>query len=320
MLSYLLLIIGFVLLIKGADLFVDGSSGIARYFRLPPILIGLTIVAFGTSSPEAAVSIDASLKGFNDISLGNILGSNIFNIAFIIGLVSIISPLKVEKETIRKEIPFTLLASLALLVLILDIQLQQFNHNIISRADGIILIMFLLIFIYYLFEMAKNSRLNLKKEVDTEPVDNFILKNSIYTMVGIVGIIIGANLTVKASVIIATQLGLSEVLIGLTIVAVGTSLPELITSLVAVFKKESQIAIGNIVGSNIFNILFVLGTAAVIQPIIVEDKLITDILVMIGLTVVLFIFSRSYRKINKTEGAILLVSYIIYMIFIIMRN
>jgi cation:H+ antiporter len=252
--------------------------------------------------------------------LGNILGSNIFNIAFIIGLVSIISPLKVEKETIRKEIPFTLLASLALLVLILDIQLQHLNQNVVSRSDGLILIMFLLIFIYYLFEMAKNSRLNLEKDVDPEPVDNFILKKSIYTLVGIVGIIIGANLTVKASVIIATQLGLSQVLIGLTIVAVGTSLPELITSLVAVLKKESQIAIGNIVGSNIFNILFVLGTSAVIQPIIVEDKLITDILVMIGLTVVLFIFSRSYRKINKIEGAILLISYLIYMIFIIMRN
>jgi len=316
--TYLLLILGFTALIKGADYFVEGASGIAKLLRIPPILIGLTIVAFGTSSPEAAVSIKAAMNGNNGIALGNVVGSNIFNVSLIIGITALINPLKVERETVKKEIPFTLLASILLFILILDVSLQEFTFNSITRADGLVMMSFFAIFLYYLFEVAKHSREKMQDEIASMPRD--MGKNVFFTLGGLAAIIVGGDLVVRSSTTIAYTLGMSETLVGLTIVAVGTSLPELITSITAALKKHSEIAVGNIVGSNIFNILFVLGASSLISSIPVESKIYVDMSFMIGYTVILFIFSRTQHKVSRLEGAILVMSYVIYSIYIIIRN
>ncbi|MUK89354.1 calcium/sodium antiporter [Ornithinibacillus sp. L9] len=316
--AYLLLIIGFALLIKGADLFVDGSSNIARLLRIPTILIGLTIVSLGTSSPEATVSIIAAVEGTAEVSLGNIIGSNIFNLTLVVGIAAMIYPLKVENETIRKEIPFTLLASVALLVVISDLALQGFNTNLITRADGFILLLFLVIFMYYVFEVAMKSRKS--STVETIPENIKWGKSIFFSLLGLAGIVIGGELVVDNGTKIAYSWGMSETLVGLTIIAVGTSLPELVTSVMAALKKESEIALGNIVGSNIFNILFVLGITSVITPLPVNTKVFFDIKAMIILTVLLLIFSRTKYKVGKSEGLILVLSYIGYLIYVIIRN
>lgn len=316
--AYILLLVGFGLLIKGADLFVDGSSNIARLLKVSPIVIGLTIVAFGTSSPEAMVSIIASLKGSADVSLGNVIGSNIFNITLVVGVAAILYPLKVESETIKKEIPFTLLASGVLLILISDQVLQGSTHNILTRSDGLIFLLFLSIFLYYVFELAMKNRQDSPQDQIPSSIKWGI--SILFVLLGLVGIIFGGNMVVKNGTEIAISLGMSETLVGLTIIAVGTSLPELVTSITAALKKESEIAFGNIIGSTIFNILFVLGAAAVIAPLAVNDKVFIDVIIMIILTVLLFIFSRTNYRIGKREGMILVGVYIIYLIFIIMRN
>lgn len=317
--TYLFLLIGFALLIKGADFFVDGASKIARTLHVSPLLIGLTIVAFGTSSPEATVSILAALEENAGVAIGNVVGSNIFNITLVVGLAAIINPLQVESETIRKEIPFTLLASTVLLVLVSDISLQSMNTNFITRSDGFIFLLFFAIFLYYIFEVARHSREKLTQEtLETEKTS--WTKNVILTVLGLAGIIWGGDLVVGSATEIAFSFGMSETLVGLTIVAVGTSLPELMTSITAAIKKESEIALGNIVGSNIFNILFVLGSASVISPLAVDGKIFLDIILMIILTITLLIFSRTNFKVGKIEGIVLVVSYILYMIFIIIRN
>lgn len=316
--AYLFLIIGFVLLIKGADLFVDGSSNIARLLRIPPILIGLTIVAFGTSSPEATVSIVAALQGTADVSMGNVIGSNIFNLTLVVGIATILFPIKVENETIRKEIPFTLLASVALLILISDTVLQGFEINYISRSDGLIFLLFLSVFMYYVIEVALKSRENTVQDKSAKQTKWG--KNILITVLGLAGIVIGGQMVVNNGKEIAYSLGMSEALVGLTIIAVGTSLPELVTSITAALKKESEIALGNIVGSNIFNILFVLGTSSVITPLAVNGKVIIDIIMMIGLTVLLLIFSRTNYRIGKTEGVFLVAGYVLYVAYIIIRN
>lgn len=317
--TYLLLIIGFALLIKGADFFVDGASKIAQALHVSPLLIGLTIVAFGTSSPEATVSIVAALEENAGVAIGNVVGSNIFNITFVVGLTALLSPLKVESETIRKEIPFTLLASTSLLILISDISLQSLSSNFITRGDGFIFLLFFAIFLYYIFEVARHSRDRIKQESAAVEEPSWG-KNILFTLGGLAAIIFGGDLTVNSSTKIAYSFGMSETLVGLTIVAVGTSLPELITSVTAALKKQSEIALGNIVGSNIFNILFVLGAASVISPLAVDPKIVVDVVLMIILTIVLLIFSRSNSQIGKIEGVILAVAYIIYMIYIILRN
>ncbi|MDF2548615.1 MAG: sodium:proton exchanger [Anaerosolibacter sp.] len=317
--TYILLIVGFVLLIKGADYFVEGASGIARSLRIPPILIGLTIVAFGTSSPEAAVSIGAAIRGNNGIALGNVIGSNIFNISFVIGITALLNPLKVERETVKKEIPFTLLSSILLLILIGDVILQGYLANEITRADGLVLLAFFSIFMFYLLEVALHSR-EKNSEEGLEVTKGGIVKQIVFSVAGLVAIIFGGEVVVRNSTLIAKQFGMSETLIGLTIVSIGTSLPELITSVVAAMKKQSEIAVGNIVGSNIFNILFILGTSSLITTIPVEPKLFFDMILMVGYTLLLLIFSRTHHKITKAEGVILLLSYIAYMAFIIMRK
>lgn len=316
--AYLLLIIGFGLLIKGADFFVSGSSAIARLLRVSPLLIGLTIVAFGTSAPEATVSIIAALEGSAEISLGNVIGSNILNITLVVGITAFLYPLKVENETIKKEIPFALLASSVLLVLISDKALQGSTHNLLTRSDGLVFIFFLGIFLYYVFEVAMQDRQERVEEED--PNDAKWGKSVLFAVIGLAAIIFGGDLVVKNGTEIALALGMSETLVGLTIIAIGTSLPELVTSITAALKKESEIALGNIVGSSIFNILFVLGASSVITPLTVEQKMFTDNIIMIILTILLLIFSRTNFKIGKREGIILVVIYLIYLAYIIFRN
>ncbi|MCM3390715.1 calcium/sodium antiporter [Ureibacillus chungkukjangi] len=316
--AYILLIVGFVLLVKGADLFVDGSSNIAKLLRVPTILIGLTIVAFGTSSPEATVSIIAALEGSADVSLGNVVGSNIFNITLVVGVAAFLYPLRVERETIRKEMPFTLLASVALLILMSDIALQGSNSNLLTRSDGFIFILFLSIFMYYVIEIGLKSRKDTADEL--VPEDLKWGKNILITILGLAAIIFGGNLVVDNGTEIAYSLGMSETLVGLTIIAIGTSLPELVTSISAALKKESEIALGNIVGSNIFNILFVLGASASISPLAANDKIFIDVILMIVLTIVLLVFSRTSFMVGKWEGLVLIATYIIYLAYIILRN
>jgi len=316
--NYILMLVGFGLLIKGADFFVTGSSNIASLLRVPPILIGLTIVAFGTSSPEATVSIIAALEGSSDVALGNVIGSNIFNITLVIGLTAFLNPLKVESETIRKEIPFALLASVVLLVLVSDVALQTVGSNLITRADGMIILLFFAVFLYYIFEVVRKSRE--KTTVEQQTSNETWGKNVFFTILGLGAIIFGGDLVVKNSTEIAYTFGMSETLVGLTIVAIGTSLPELVTSITAALKKQSEIALGNIIGSNIFNILFVLGTTSVITPLAVSSKIFIDIILMIVFTIVLLLFSRTRFTIGKYEGIMLALAYVLYLIFIILRN
>lgn len=317
--EYILLIVGFGLLIKGADYFVEGASNIAKLLRIPPILIGLTVVAFGTSAPEAAVSISAALKGSGSIALGNVIGSNIFNASLIIGITAIIYPLKVQKLTIIKEIPLALLSSIVLLVMMADRGLQGFSENLLTRSDGLILLAFFSIFLYYVIEIAINSRENTKTE-DTMVSNVNTGKSILYTLIGLLAIVFGGDLVVKNSISVALALGMSETLVGLTIVAVGTSLPELVTSITAALKNESEIALGNVIGSNIFNILFILGISSTITPVMVDQKVFFDALVMIFVTLVLLLSASSNRNVSRTEGIFLAIGYLIYTIYIIIRN
>lgn len=316
--SYILLIIGFLFLIKGADSFVSGSSSIAKIFKVPSLIIGLTIVAFGTSAPEAAVSITAALKGNNDMAIANVVGSNIFNLLLVVGVSSIINPIKVQKTTIIKEFPFAILASIVLIILSHDTKFQGYNINSLTRADGLILLSLFIIFIYYLIEMAITSKEEMNIEQNNENLS--IGKSIIFSILGILGIIIGGDIVVNSASNIALNLGMSQNLVGLTIVAVGTSLPEFVTSIIAAKKGESDIAIGNVVGSNLLNILFVLGLSSTINNIQIQPIVFIDMLIMVFITILTYMFASTKKTVSKGEGIVLSVIYIIYMIFIIIRQ
>ncbi|PYZ99145.1 sodium:proton exchanger [Alteribacter lacisalsi] len=318
--NYVILIAGFALLIKGAGWFVDGASNMAKLMRISPLLIGLTIVAFGTSSPEATVSIIAAVKGNADVAIGNVVGSNVVNITLVIGMTAVIAPLMVQNDTIRKEIPFALLAAAALLVLTSDTLLQNADTSIITRSEGLTLLLFFSVFMYYILEAARHSRdqsYGLPAASSASPRWG---KQILITSAGLAAIIAGGEMVVRSSTEIALSLGMSETLTGLTIVAVGTSLPEFATSISAALKKQSEIAIGNIVGSNIFNIFFVLGVSAVIMPLQVDPRIFVDVIFMIGLTVLLLFFSRTHYAVGRYEGLLLAVAYMVYLIYIILRN
>jgi len=314
--TYILLLVGFVFLVKGADYFVSGASGVANKLRVPSLLIGLTIVAFGTSAPEAAVSISAAIKGNNGIAMGNVLGSNLFNMTFIIGLSALFYPLVVEKQTIKKEIPIMLLSALALATISADTYITQSKAAMsLDRGDGLILLLFFSVFIYYIFEVAKNSR-------ETMAIEDVMMKSEskkmiIYTIGGVTAIIVGGNMVVNSATEIARSFGLSETIIGLTIVAIGTSLPELVTSVVASIKKQPDIAVGNIVGSNIFNVLFILGVSAVISPLSIDGSLIVELVLNVIITIVFLGFSITKHKISKIEGVFLLFSYVAYVTYLL---
>ncbi|WP_297133493.1 calcium/sodium antiporter [Terrisporobacter sp.] len=314
--SFIVLIIGFFFLIKGADLFVEGSASIARRFNVPAMVIGLTIVAMGTSAPEAAVSITSSLAGQNDMSVANVVGSNFFNILIVLGFSSILNRLPVQDNTIKKDTPFLLLISGLLL-------LFGLNFNI-NRMEGII---FLIFFAYFLIATIKSAK-NIDNDVSTETAttaelefvnESPIMKTILLSVIGIIGIILGGDMVVDSATNIATSFGMSENLVGLTIVAVGTSLPEFVTSVVAVKKGETEIAIGNVIGSNIFNILFVLGLATIISPITISMFALIDIIFMIAITLLLYLFMKKNNSLNKTQGYLFIIIYIVYMAYTIMR-
>lgn len=305
-LQFLFLVIGFVMLMKGADWFVDGASKIADKFGIPHLVIGLTIVAFGTSAPEAAVSISAALKGSVDLAISNVLGSNIMNVLLILGLASIIYPLAVKPSSIKIDIPFVFGISLLMLVL------GAMDGNI-GRVDGIIFWILLLIYIVYMIKMAMKGQGEVE-EVEEAGENDTVLKLLALIIIGGVLIVWGSNVTVDAATAIAQKFGMSERLIGLTIVAFGTSLPELVTSCVAASKKETDIAVGNIVGSNLFNILFVLGTTAVITPVAYVDAFLFDNIVAVLVMAVLWLFVFKNKKLNRTGGILMVVMYAAYFV------
>lgn len=310
----LLLVVGFVLLIKGADTLVDGASNLARNLNVPKMIIGLTIVAFGTSAPELAVSIKALLSGNSDIVLGNVVGSNIFNILCILGIASLFAPMGVKDNTVKKEIPLTILFSCLLMFLSFDNMFDKNVENIITRTDGIIILLFFTIFIYYLFSITKKG-----KKDEIEKPDYGILKSFVFLLIGLVSIIFGSNMVVDNASLIAKALNVSEKMISLTIVAFGTSLPELVTSIQAARKNENDIAIGNIIGSNIFNIGIVIGLPCMLIGNINSSAFnYIDMFVMIFAALLLFILTFKKRKIEAHEGIIMLLVFVIYYTYVVL--
>lgn len=307
LMELLLLVVGFVMLIKGADIFVEGAAGIAAKFGIPQLVIGLTIVAMGTSAPEAAVSITAAFKGTADITIGNVVGSNTINILVILGVTALIVAVAVQQSTIRYEIPFVVLVSIVLLVM-------GAMDGVIGRMDGVILWVLFIVYIIYLFLMAKHG-----KEEEEEQADEPFWKLFVFVVFGIALIVIGADVSVDAASEIARVIGLSERFIGLTIVALGTSLPELCTSVVAATKGKADLAIGNIVGSNIFNILFVVGTTALIIPVPFNPAFIVDSAVAIAAAVLLWVCVLPKKKLTRPGGAVMLVGYVGYFAYLMMK-
>lgn len=311
LLQFLLLVVGFVMLMKGADWFVDGASKIADKFGIPHIVIGLTIVAFGTSAPEAAVSISAALHGSVDLAISNVLGSNIMNVLLILGLASIIYPLAVKGSCIKFDIPFVTVLSILLLIF-------GMMGGSINRIEGLVFWVLLIFYCIYMIQLTKKGQADME-EVEEADANDKVWKLVLLILLGGACIVLGSNVTVDAATAIAQKFGMTERLIGLTIVAFGTSLPELVTSCVAASKKETDIAVGNIVGSNLFNLLFVLGTTAVIMPIEYVSAFIFDNVVAIVVMVVLWLFVFKKKTLSRTGGIVMLVMYAAYFVNLIMQ-
>ncbi len=313
----LFLIGGLLLILLGANGLTDGAASIAKRFHIPSIVIGLTIVAFGTSAPELTVSVSSALKGSADIAIGNVVGSNIFNTLMIVGCTALFAPIVISGNTLRKEIPLCILSSIVLLICANDILLDHSSENIISITDGLLLLCFFMIFLGYTFAIAFQG----KKEGETEEeIKQLPMWRSIlYIIGGLVALIAGGSFFVDGASGIARSLGVSESVIGLTLVAGGTSLPELATSIVAALKKNPEIAIGNVIGSNLFNIFFVLGCSASITPLHLTGITNMDLLVLVGSSVLLWIFGLFFAKrtITRIEGSILILCYIAYTIVLI---
>ena len=315
-----ILVIGFVFLIKGADWLVSGSSSVASHFKVSKQLIGLTIVAFGTGAPELAVSISALISGNTDMLLGNVMGSNIINILLLIGVAAVIHPVMIKKTTISKELPLLLLISTALVVLFLDMGIAGADANIFSRGDAIICILLFAIFIYYILNMVKKNRKD-KKAVE-KPQYKLGL-SFVYVVVGLVGVVAGSQLVVNSASTIAAAIGISDRVIALTVVAVGTSLPELVTTITAARRHESELLVGNIIGSNIFNICIVLGLPVAIFGTITPGSFeLLDIIMMIGSSAILWMVAKRGEDgkggvIRRSEGFLMLVIFAIYYGYII---
>lgn len=305
--AMILLVLGFVLLIKGADWFVDGAAGIAARFGIPQLVIGLTIVAMGTSAPEAAVSINAALHGNAGITIGNIVGSNIMNILVILGITSIITTVAVQKTTVRYEIPFMLFVMVILMVL-------GIIGGHVGFWDGVVLWILFILYFIYLFRMAKSGIVQEEEEEKVRP----LWLQIIMLVLGGVCIVFGSDLTVDNASLIATELGMDDRLIGLTIVAFGTSLPELVTSVTAARKNKADIAIGNIVGSNIFNVLFVVGTAALITPIVFRPSFVIDSVVSVVAGILLWIGVVRDNKLKRPMGILMVVAYAAYFGYLLL--
>lgn len=320
--TIILLLAGFYLLIKGADYLVEGSSSVAKRFGISDLIIGLTVVAFGTSAPELVVNLVSAFQGSSDIAIGNILGSNIANILLILGVTMIISPLAVKKSTVWREIPFALLAVLVLGVMANDVIFSAMHISFLSRGDGIVLLGFFSIFMYYIFASAKNNPDD-DIEVEGDSIKKFSTSKSIfYIIIGLAGLVIGGKWVVDSAVTIASLFGLSQAVIGLTVVAIGTSLPELATSVVAARKGKADIAIGNVIGSNIFNIFWILGITSLISPLAFSVKSNIDILVTLGATVLLFVwmFIGKRHHLKKWQGIVFVFIYVAYLWFLLSTN
>lgn len=306
-LMFVLLIIGFVLLVKGSDVFVDGCASVAKLLGIPSVIVGLTIVSMGTSAPEAAVSITAGIKGANEIALSNLIGSNIFNTLCVAGCSAAIAPFVVDKLVIKRDFPVCIGISLLVLIFALD--------GMISRTDGIILFVIFIAYLGYLIYSAiKNREISDDDEKPMSP-----LKSMIFILIGIAAIIAGGQLVVQSATEIAHTFNLSETLIGVTICAIGTSLPELVTSIVAARKGESDIAIGNVVGSNIFNLAFVLALSSSVTPIAVVPEAVTDAAIMIGVTALVFVFCLFGKRLTRWQGILSVLIYASYSVYLVMR-
>ena len=304
--EYILLIVGFVLLIKGADLFVDGASSVAAKLKVPSLIIGLTVVSIGTSLPEAAVSVSASLSGNNSISLGNVIGSNIFNLLMVVGVSSAILPIVTDRDMLKRDMPINIGITVLLGILLFDGNL--------SRLEALLL---LLLLVAYMFLLIRSA---LKNRVEAEETKVLSWgKSIVFIVLGVAAIIGGGQLVVNSAKTIALALGMSETLVGLTVVAIGTSLPELVTSIVAARKGDSGIAMGNVIGSNLFNILFILGMAGVIKPLTADAAFFIDTGILLGISALMLLFAFTKRKISRVEGITCVLIYVAYTAYIIMR-
>jgi cation:H+ antiporter len=319
MLLYILFVVGFVFLIKGADILVDGAASIARRFNVSDLVIGLTVVAFGTSTPELFVNIISSIKGNTDIAIGNVLGSNIANVFLILGVSSIIYPLTVGTGTVWKEIPLSLLAALLLGILANDQLIDKASFSSITRIDGLVFLSFFIIFMYYSMSIAKKIE-GMEDHMPTKQYE--MAKSLLLVVVGLIGLTLGGQWIVNGAVKLALKFGMSQSLVALTIVAVGTSLPELATSAIAARKRNAEIAVGNVVGSNIFNVFFVLGISAVIKPLPFQARSNVNIGVVILASVLLFayMFTGKKRSLDRWEGIIFVLMYAGYLTFVIIQG
>lgn len=317
-LSFLLIILGFVALIFGADYLVNGASSLAKKNNISDLVIGLTVVAFGTSAPELVVNTVASLDGFSDIIIGNVVGSSNFNLFIILGIAALIYPIRVQNSSIKAEIPISLLVVVLLLMLANNFFINSIESSYISRIDGLILCIGLIVFIFYIFKRMKNQ----SPQIGVQEEKKSNLKIWAYIILGLGGLILGGKLVVDQGVNIATNLGVSQKIIGLTIIAAGTSLPELMTSVVAAFKKNSDIAIGNVIGSNIFNILLVLSISGIIRPIEYNAAFNLDIYILLGGTAFLMLAMRlgKSNKIDRWEAGLLFGFYLIYTLYLIFQE
>ena len=316
-LSILLLVAGFAIVIKGADFLVDGASSLAKRHHVSELTIGLTIVAFGTSAPEMVVNIIAAIKGYDNISMGNIIGSNIFNLLLILGISGLIYPIMVQSKTVWKEIPFSLFAGILLIIVANDAFVFHSSENTIKRYDGIILLFFFCLFLIYAFSNMKDVQ-----QIASDQIKAFSLfKTTLYIILGFAFLIIGGRMVVNNAVGLAKAIKISEKVIGLTVVASGTSLPELATSAVAAVKKRSDLAIGNVIGSNIFNILLILGTTALISPVRYSLSFNLEITIYLAATLFVFIamFTGRKGKIDRWEAGMLLLFYVGYMVYLFQK-
>lgn len=315
MLNFIILVVGLVILVKCADIFVDGSSNVARAFGIPSLIIGLTIVAFGTSAPEAAVSITAALKGSNEISIGNVVGSNLCNSLLILGVCGVIRAIKAKKEVRKRDFPYYLLSAVVLFIMVAEYFFNGGTTGYITRKDGLILLCFLGIYLVSLISDVKRN----KAGDNQEQKEKFNIKDVARIVIGIAGIILGGQMVVNGAVDIAKALGVSESVIALTIVAIGTSLPELATSVAATRKGEQDIAIGNVIGSNIFNILFILGITSVISPLSLNFNTFMDIIFMLISSILVYIMLNKNNRIGRKKGICMLAMYGIYIAYILKR-
>lgn len=316
-LYFFLLILGLAFVVKGADFLIDGSSSIARTFKIPEIVIGLTIISMGTSAPELIVNIFASVKGSSDIVFGNVIGSNICNLLLILGLSAVIFPITVKKNTVFKEIPFTIVAAFILLIFA-NFTIFNSPDKTLDRFESSVLLILFILFLFYVYRLNKNSNEDEESEIKMIKTPLAV----IFVVLGFAGLFIGGKLTVDNAVNIAKLLGVSEKLIALTIISIGTSLPELATSAIAAYKKRSDIAIGNVVGSNIFNILFILGVSGIIRPVAFQNIMNIDIAVLLAGSALLFavMFIGKRHILSRAEGAFFLFGYVGYMTYLIIRG